>query len=325
MILEKQTISLCPECLKEVSATITLTNRMVTMSKSCEDHGCFESIVEKDPIFYMLGNQLDRGNIYNGFFVDVTSRCNTKCKYCYHKISDSEPTSESIVSLCRDNSNLAPFVMVGGEPTMREDLPELMREICKIGPVMLSTNGLKLADKEYIRCLDALVWPDIFNANISIHPEGNNAPGDYKKKMDAIENILSLGLFLYGVVFVIDDLSQIDEAIYVNRHFGKRIVDTRLKIATEINQTPLGSDIFNSDIYNYLYDKAISEKVSFDINHSAFNKHAYFNMTYDGINITGVKWYTRHNVDLCDINCGPWHKNKDGRILNMDHSLILGG
>lgn len=325
MNIVKQTTSLCPICFEEISAMIQVNNQDVMIYKTCPDHGMFDALIEKDPIFYMLGGQLDRGNIYNGLFVDVTSKCNTKCKYCYYDVKDSEPSYESIMKHCQDNPNLAPFIMIGGEPTMRNDLPALMRDISKIGPVVLTTNGLKLSDKEYLKELDALVWPGVFNASISLHPEKNNRGNDHAKKMKAIDNILANNDKLYGLIFVIDSLNQIDEVVYINRYFNKKIMDTRIKIATEINETKSGSQLFNSDVWEYLNNKAKSENVGFGINHDACNKAAYFNMVYDGINITSVKWYTKYNVDLQDIDCGPWHLNKNGKILNMDHSLILGG
>lgn len=325
MKLERKTISLCPECLEEIPAKINVAIDGVTMDKTCPKHGDFTTLIEKDPIFYMLGKQLDRGNIYNGLFVDVSNECNTSCKYCYQDFSRPVMSTPEIIEHCYLNQNLAPFIMAGAEPTMREDLPELMRVLREIAPVMLTTNGLRLSDPGYVKSLDALMWPGVFNASVSIHPEANNTPGDYDKKMAAIDNIISMGMKLYGLVFVIDSLEQIDEVIAVNRIFKGHIIDTRMKIATEINQTGSGSELFNSDIYEYLCARAKAEGVSFDMNHHVFNKHAYFNMVFDGMNLTAVKWYTKHNVDLIDIDCGPWHLNRNGKLLNMDHSLILGG
>jgi radical SAM family protein len=325
MVIERPTISLCPECLKEIPARIRVTDSDVRMVKECPDHGSFDALVERSSLFYMLCSQLDRGGIYNALFVDVTDRCNATCKYCYHKTGDSEPLAEDIISQCAENANLAPFVLVGGEPTMRDDLPELLREIRKIGPVMLATNGLKLADPDHVHKLDALVWPGLFNASISLHPEANNSPGDYDMKIKAIENILATGLNLYGLILVIDSLEQIDEAIAVNRRYPGRINSTRLKIATEINQTANGSGIFTSDVYEYLHAKAQREGVSFDIDHSLPNKMTYFNMLFDGISLSAVKWYSKHTIDLVDIDCAPWHRGKDGKYRNMAHSLVLGG
>jgi uncharacterized radical SAM superfamily Fe-S cluster-containing enzyme len=325
MRIARHTMSLCPECLAEIPAQVIISNNDVRIIKTCPEHGVSEGTIEKDPIFYMLCAQFNADNIYNGLFVDATNKCNSTCKYCYHDTSGTEPTFESILLQCAENANLAPFILVGGEPTTREDLPELLWAIRHIGPVLISTNGIKLADLDYVKSLDALAWPGVFNASISLHPEASNLPGDYAKKIEGIENVLSLHDQLFGLIFVIDSLDQIDEAIEINRRYAGRICETRLKIVSSVSQTENGSGLFTSEVYQYLYDKALDEGVSFSINHDACNKVVYFNMIYDGIKMTAVKWFTRQNVDLVEINCGPWHKNKDGRFLNMGHSLILGG
>lgn len=325
MIIEKTTRSLCPECLTEIPAVVQIDNQEVRIFKKCPTHGFTNALIEKDPIFYMLANMIDKGNIYNGLFIDSTNRCNAACKYCYHKIGDSEPSAESILQQCRENANLAPFVLVGGEPTMRDDLPELLRSMREIAPVLISTNGLKLASMDYLKQLDALEWDGLFNASISLHPESNNAPGEYEQKIKGIDNILATGRKLFGLIFVIDSLDQIDEAISVNRKYKGKICATRIKIASQVNQTGKGSELFNSDVYNHMALKAQAEGVLFDINYDDFNKPVYFNIVYDGMNFTTVKWYSKFNVDLNEINCAPWHKNKNGRFLNMGHSLILGG
>lgn len=85
--------------------------------------------------------------------VDITHRCNMACRNCYvpnRTIPDLDATwlSGIFARLPRGR-----FVrLVGAEPTMREDLPELIRDVKHHGhhPVLL-TNGLKLADGEYLR------------------------------------------------------------------------------------------------------------------------------------------------------------------------------
>ena len=85
--------------------------------------------------------------------VDVTHRCNMGCHNCYvpnRSIPDLEAKW-----LAEIFAKLPPgtFVrLVGGEPTLREDLPELIRAIrdARHHPVVL-TNGLKMADRPYVR------------------------------------------------------------------------------------------------------------------------------------------------------------------------------
>ena len=219
---------------------------------------------------------------------------------------------------------LAPFILLGAEPTCNPNLPWLAREIRKYGPVAMVTNGLKLADMGYLQDLDGFMTPGIFNVCISINPRCNDVAGDYDRRMQAVENVLSLGFTLYGLMFVIDALDQLDEVIEVCQSCKGRVMDTRIKVSTDFRGDGT-ADIFNSDIFRYLCGKAAREGVTFGLNRNLNNKHIYTNMIYDGINLAAVKWYTKHNVDLNDINCPPWSLQSDGKILDFGYSLILGG
>jgi len=86
MILTRTTRSLCPVCLKEIPATIRVDHD-VTMFKSCPDHGSFEALLERDPIFYLYVNGLGDGSIYDGLILNVSDSCNTFCKHCYFGVS----------------------------------------------------------------------------------------------------------------------------------------------------------------------------------------------------------------------------------------------
>ena len=85
--------------------------------------------------------------------IDVTHRCNMGCHNCYipnRTIPDLDAgwLKKIFAQLPRGT-----FVrLVGAEPTMRQDLPELISSIHSFGhhPVML-TNGLKLTNREYLQ------------------------------------------------------------------------------------------------------------------------------------------------------------------------------
>lgn len=89
---------------------------------------------------------------YETIAVDVTHRCNMACRNCYVPNRtipdlDAQWLSGIFARLPRGR-----FVrLVGAEPTMRDDLPELIRDVKRHGhhPVLL-TNGLKLADEGYL-------------------------------------------------------------------------------------------------------------------------------------------------------------------------------
>lgn len=92
---------------------------------------------------------------YETVIVDVTHRCNMKCANCYVPNRDvPDLDAPWLMSVLR---RLPPgrFVrFVGGEPTLRNDLAELIREVCAMGhhPVVVS-NGLRFADRGYVHTL----------------------------------------------------------------------------------------------------------------------------------------------------------------------------
>ncbi|MDX2034060.1 MAG: radical SAM protein [Blastocatellia bacterium] len=85
--------------------------------------------------------------------IDVTHRCNMGCRNCYipnRTIPDLD--AGWLMGIVAELPRGTFVRLVGAEPTMREDLPDLIRGIRAAGhhPVML-TNGLKLADRAYVR------------------------------------------------------------------------------------------------------------------------------------------------------------------------------
>ncbi|HYE71846.1 MAG TPA: radical SAM protein, partial [Blastocatellia bacterium] len=89
---------------------------------------------------------------FDTVFIDVTHRCNMGCRNCYlpnRTIPDLDAVwIKSVLSRLPRGRKIK---FVGGEPTLREDLPELIRESRRYGhhPIIL-TNGLKLADRAYV-------------------------------------------------------------------------------------------------------------------------------------------------------------------------------
>lgn len=92
---------------------------------------------------------------YETVVVDITHRCNMACANCYVPNRtipdlDGQWLSSVFARLPRGR-----FIrLTGGEPTLRRDLPDLIRDVRRHGhhPILL-TNGLRLANRAYVRTL----------------------------------------------------------------------------------------------------------------------------------------------------------------------------
>jgi len=109
--------------------------------------------------------------------IAVTYRCNNKCRFCYAYSpyrESGEMTTEQVkrvIDIIVDDAHVPSLSFTGGEPTLREDLFELIahgRE--RSLRVNLITNGRRCADKEYVQ---SLVDAGLNSAQVSI--EGPDA------------------------------------------------------------------------------------------------------------------------------------------------------
>jgi hypothetical protein len=88
--------------------------------------------------------------------IDVTNRCNLACPICFANASAAgyvvEPSFDEIVQIMEHFRSMEPNPAVllqfaGGEPTLRDDLPDIIRKGKELGFIetMVSTNGVRLA------------------------------------------------------------------------------------------------------------------------------------------------------------------------------------
>lgn len=95
------------------------------------------------------------GRTITNMRISVTDRCNFRCIYCMPSKPEWVPQPqllrfEEIERLVRIAVSLGitEFRITGGEPTARQDLPELLRRVCRVPgvrDVALTTNGLLLS------------------------------------------------------------------------------------------------------------------------------------------------------------------------------------
>ncbi len=127
----------------------------------------------------------------------LTFRCQNDCVHCYaggpHETE--ELTTEQWKHVIDRMHEIGVFILTftGGEPTLRDDLPELLMYAQKKGAVAgLVTNGRKLSDKRYVDKLEKsgldFVQVTLESHKSKIHDQMTAAEGSWKETVAGITN-----------------------------------------------------------------------------------------------------------------------------------------
>jgi len=174
-----ETYSVCPACLKRIKAQRILAGKEVRLQKQCPEHGQFSTVIWRGEVDIeeWIGDVEplrdgenegcpDNCGICSSHrqgtcctLLEVTSRCNLSCHFCF--ADNNKRPEPSFEQVCQWIKQLAEpgktlLQLSGGEPTLRDDLPDIVAAAVKAGCryVQLNTNGLRLAgDKGYVRSL----------------------------------------------------------------------------------------------------------------------------------------------------------------------------
>jgi len=176
--LINETSSVCPVCLEAIPAQLLEKNGQVVMRKTCPEHGLFSAHIWHDANLYRtwgvnslhankMGEEFHREGLcphkcglceeHEGdsciAIVNVTNRCNLACPICF---ADSGHFNGSDLPLSDIDAMFAaviqkkvnPVVQIsGGEPTLRDDLPRIIRRAKAWGihQLFVNSNGLRVS------------------------------------------------------------------------------------------------------------------------------------------------------------------------------------
>ncbi len=141
-------------------------------------------------------------NPFETVVADVTHRCNMACANCYLPNRDVPDMNvgrlEDCLAALPKRVNLR---LIGAEPTMRRDLPEIVSMVRRLGhrPVLL-TNGLRLAREGYLRQLrDAGLRHVYVSMNGADNDDWYETIDNMRcaaKKLRAVENAVAHGMIV---------------------------------------------------------------------------------------------------------------------------------
>lgn len=231
--------SICPECQRPIQAWYTEREGKVFLEKECPEHGSFHALVSnsekdymdwiKNPVINIApkeamtkGSRQDECPLHCGtcenhlqtaccVLIDITEQCNQHCPYCFaeaetdgeHKGEPSlEELEEKFDLLLEVGEEERPFniQLSGGEPTVRDDLPEIIQMAKEKGfeYIQINSNGRRIArEPDYAKILKragaSVIFMQFDGTNDEIYKVMR---GEllFEEKKQAVENCRKAGL-----------------------------------------------------------------------------------------------------------------------------------
>ena len=232
--LLKEVSSICPECHAVIPAKLSQEAGMVLMHKSCPHHGDFQDLYwsdfdqwERARKYAVLGDGLEnprtqtvKGCPYDcGIcknhksqtilsIIDVTNRCNLRCPICFANAASAGyeyelnlDTIKGIIDNLSENKpvSVKALQLSGGEPTLRNDLPDIVEYAHARGihHVEVNTNGVRIAnDMPFLKRLKDADVSSFYLQFDGVTPDPylvTRGVDLLPTKLKAIENLKSLG------------------------------------------------------------------------------------------------------------------------------------
>ena len=178
--------SICPVCENPIPAFYMERDGRVFLEKHCDTHGDFQALVSNSAADYIewtahpvvnippktamtKGSSVDECPLHCGtcenhlqtaccVLIDITKRCNQHCPYCFARAeadaeNPEEPSLEEMEAkfdlLVELGEEEVPFniQLSGGEPTVRDDLPQIIELAKRKGfeYIQINSNGRRIA------------------------------------------------------------------------------------------------------------------------------------------------------------------------------------
>lgn len=191
-----RTESVCPECLARIPAERVQRGADILLRKTCPAHGPFETILwrgdpayadwarPKRPAFprapltaveqgcpFDCGLCPDHRQQTCTALLEVTQRCNLTCPVCFADAGGRVPADPDLATVAGwyrrllESGGPCNVQLSGGEPTLRDDLPEIVAlgRSLGFGFIQVNTNGLRLAaEPAYAAALKAAGVSSVF-------------------------------------------------------------------------------------------------------------------------------------------------------------------
>lgn len=148
-----------------------------------------------------ISDEFANSNMLYSATIELTYRCNEKCRHCYvYDEGGEEMSANQIMKILDDLSNMgvATLLFTGGEVFARKDIFEILEYAYKKHFAMdIFTNGTLLNESKIIKLKN--LWPKSIQFSVYSHiPQKHDAVtqinGSYEKTITAIKTCIAVGI-----------------------------------------------------------------------------------------------------------------------------------
>jgi len=235
-----RTLGTCHYCFQIIPMKIIERRGKVFLKKECDDCQNKELILldndpdlfqrtvlnfssEKD--FLSIGKPRYNKNVNDKMNEEaitialaLTSKCNLSCPICMLKLPPlslllswwPDVSLDEIVKLKKYKNKV--IALSGGEPTLREDLPNIIKTVIKTGNIpLLCTNGIKMCNENYVKELKEAglkivnISFDGFRDNIYKVLRGKKL---LYKKLKALKNLRKYKMYVWLTAVIVKGVNE---------------------------------------------------------------------------------------------------------------------
>jgi len=203
---------------------------------------------------------------FTTLFADITHRCNMACRNCYIPVRDlPDLPVDWLFQLLERLPRRTRIRLVGAEPTMREDLPEIIATVRRLGhiPILLS-NGLKLGRLSYVRTLKRAGLRTVhLSLNGGLRDDLYEAIDDLAcagRKLQALDNLLGEHMYVTAGMILAPGINDGHLAEFLDYLLARGVIDIHLRsvgaIGNHLDGEPFDLDGLEACLRQALGDRS---------------------------------------------------------------------
>jgi sulfatase maturation enzyme AslB (radical SAM superfamily) len=200
--------------------------------------------------------------------------CNNNCLHCLPEHKDSPKVDLSSIRSSLDQKEFDGIVLYGGEPTLRNDLLNIVNTAREKGcrRIKIITNGRTFSNIQYLqqvmRAGSSLFEITLWGSNPNLHEYLSRAPGSFWETMNGLQNLSGLPHDKFVCVRIPvckENLADLENSVITALNIGAHRIILSIQDQTLSFQSALGhiSNSINISIFNRVW--ILTEGVPFCI------------------------------------------------------------